>query len=288
MVALAGIEEAILLGTEEIAALQTVSTAISNTLAREHLLRRVRGALTEQETLYEASAELNLVQTYDGILDVLREYTLVGENSSNISINYYDRPWTDEEMPTWIYVLTRWSQLPPEAVSDRYPLRAFPSAPDLLRPDQPTIIEDVRRDERLGDAARHLYAERYGAASTIFVPLVAGRRWIGYVNAVYPEPRTFTISAVRRMVSLSGQAAVAIQNLRQLRNIEARARRERMIREITESIQAAPDVQGVLQTAVRELGRALGTPRNIVHFRPPEQLREQREQRPSASPEDGE
>ena len=286
MVALAGIEEAISLGTEEIAALQTASAAISNTLAREHLLRRVRGALTEQETLYEASAELNLVQTYDGILDVLREYTLVGENSTNISINYFDRPWTEQELPTWIYVLARWTELPPEAVSDRYPLQAFPSASDVLRPDHPVIIEDVRQDERLGDAARQLYAERYGAASTIFVPLVAGRRWIGYVNAIYAEPRTFPASAVRRLVSLSGQAAVAIQNLRQLRTIEARARRERMIREITESIQAAPDVQGVLQTAVRELGRALGTPRNVVHFRPPEQLREQMDTSSSASSED--
>lgn len=289
MVALIGIKETVLLGTEEIAALQTASAAISNTLAREHLLRRVRGALAEQETLYEASAALNLVQTYDGILDVLREYTLVGEDSVNISINYYDRPWTEEEMPTWIYVLARWTKLPSEAVSDRYPLQAFPSAPDLLRPDQPTIVEDVRRDERLGEAARQLYVERYGAASTIFVPLIAGRRWIGYVNAIYAEPRTFPASAVRRLVSLSGQAGVAIQNLRQLRTIEARARRERMIREITESIQAAPDVQGVLQTAVRELGRALGTPRNIVHFRPPEQLREQLGQSSSsASPEDGE
>ena len=286
MVVLAGIKESVLLGTEEIAALQTASAAISNTLAREHLLRRVRGALTEQETLYEASAELNLVQTYDGILEVLREYTLVGENSSNISINYFDHPWTEEELPTWIYVLARWSKLPPEAVSDRYPLQAFPSAQDVLRADRPVIIEDVRQDERLGAAARQLYAERYGAASTIFVPLVAGRRWIGYVNAIYAESHTFPASAVRRLVSLSGQAAVAIQNLRQLRTIEARARRERMIREITESIQAAPDVQGVLQTAVRELGRALGTPRNVVHFRPPEQLREQREQRASTSSED--
>ncbi len=278
MVALAGIKESILLGAEEITALQTASAAISNTLAREHLLRRVRGALAEQETLYEASAELNLVQTYDGILGVLREYTIVGEDSSNISINYFDLPWTEEELPTWIYVLARWTQLPPEAVSDRYPLQAFPSAKDILRPDRPIIVEDVRKDDRLDPAARHLYAERYGAVSTIFVPLVAGRQWIGYVNAIYPEAHDFPASAVRRLVSLSGQAAVAIQNLRQLRTIEARARRERMIREITESIQAAPDVQGVLQTAVRELGRALGTPRNVVHFRPPAQLREQIEQ----------
>ncbi|MFP4394156.1 MAG: GAF domain-containing protein [Anaerolineales bacterium] len=286
MVALAGIEEEILLGAEEIAALQTASAAISNTLAREHLLRQVRGALAEQETLYEASAELNLVQTYEGILDVLREYTLVGENSINISINYFDRPWTEEELPTWIYVLTRWTELPPEAVSDRYPLQAFPSASDILRPDRPVIVEDVRQDERLDDAARQLYVERYGAASTIFIPLVAGRQWIGYVNAIYAEPRTFPPSAVRRLVSLSGQAAVAIQNLRQLRTIEARARRERMIREITESIQAAPDVQGVLQAAVRELGRALGAPRNVVHFRPPEQLREQSAQQTAISSED--
>lgn len=80
---------------------------------------------------------------------------------------------------------------------------------------------------------------------------------------------------MRRLTSLAGQAAIAVQNLNQLEAIQARARREQMIREITERIQRAPDVQGVLQTGLRELGRALGTSRNVVQFRPPVQAGEE-------------
>jgi len=70
---------------------------------------------------------------------------------------------------------------------------------------------------------------------------------------------------------LTQQAAFGTQNRAQLLAIEARVNRERKIREITEQIQAAPDVQGVLQAAVRELGRAFGTSRNRIQFRLPRQ-----------------
>jgi hypothetical protein len=39
-----------------------------------------------------------------------------------------------------------------------------------------------------------------------------------------------------------------------------------LAREITGKIQAAPDVEAVLQTAVRELGRVMSTPRSFVQL----------------------
>ena len=72
----------------------------------------------------------------------------------------------------------------------------------------------------------------------------------------------FSEQDLRRLESLTQQAAIATQNRLQLLTIEARVNRERMIRQITEQIQSAPDVQGVLQAALRELGRAFGTSRN--------------------------
>jgi GAF domain-containing protein len=61
-------------------------------------------------------------------------------------------------------------------------------------------------------------------------------------------------------------------NIRQLRATQARVQREQLIRQITGRIQEAPDVDGVLQTAIQELGRAFGTSRNRIQFRPPREI----------------
>ncbi len=272
--ALGGVRQARLLQADEIGALQTAAAALSNTLVRENLFNQVQTSLLEQEALYRASAELNAADSYIGILDVLRRYTLLGQGSHNVSLNFFDHPWSESSTPEWIHVLARWSSLPADAVSDRYPLAAFSSAEQIFG-YAPIFFEDIVHDSRIDENLRALYVQRFQASSTIFVPLIAGGQRIGYVNAIYPQPTTFPEEEMRRLTSLAGQAAIAVQNLNQLEAIQARARREQMIREITERIQRAPDVQGVLQTGLRELGRALGTSRNIVQFRPPVQAGEE-------------
>jgi GAF domain-containing protein len=169
-------------------------------------------------------------------------------------------------MPEWIEVLARWTELLPDAVSPRYPLSAFPSAAQFLRPDLPTLVEDVVGDPRLDDHTRALFLERFGAKSTIFVPLVAGGQWIGFVNAIYQEPTSFPETEVRRLIAISNQAAVAVQGLRQLQEIRARARREALIREITGKIRATTDLDTILQTTVAEVSKALGTSHGAIRL----------------------
>ncbi len=172
--------------------------------------------LERTETLYNISSRLNAAQTYDDILTTLRQYTVLHQADLNISLNLFDRPWVDEAMPEWSIALCRWSALPTNAVSSRYPLKAFSAAPVLLRPDEPTIITDVQQDPRLDDAARELYAKRFGAGSTIFVPLVAAGEWIGYVNGIFRQPRTFSEEETRVLVAAVGQASTVIESLRRL------------------------------------------------------------------------
>ena len=140
----------------------------------------------------------------------------------------------------------------------RYPLSAFPSAEKLLHRDAPTIIEDVLNDPRLDDNVRTLYAERFQANSTIFVPLVLGNQWVGFINAIYPQKMTFPDEELRRIIALSRQAAVAIQSIRLLEATEARARREQALREIAAKVHRSADVDVVMRTAVQEVGKALG------------------------------
>ncbi len=230
------------------------------------LYEQTQKTLAEAESLYRASAELNAAQSYDEVLETLRKHTLVGEADLNVSLNLFSQPWpTDEDgnplpeaTPEWSIVLARWTTLPPDATMPRYPLRAFPSAARLLSAAAPTLIADVETDPRLDDAARALYAQRYRSRSTIFVPLVVAGRWIGYINAIYSAPTQYDEKAVRRLMTLSVQAATAVQNLHQLAETEKRAALEQQLREITARLRTPPDIDGVLRVLTQELGQRLG------------------------------
>lgn len=201
---------------DEIAALHTAASALSNTIIREDLFDQVQDSLEETESLYKASATLNTARSYNEVLGAMRDNTILGQDSQNVSINYFDRPWEEGKVPEWVDVLTRWTELPAEAVSQRYALAPFSSAARLLTPDTPAIIEDVANDTRLDANLRGLYSHRFGAVSTIFVPLAVGGQWFGYINAIYQQPTTFPAGEIRRLMALARQAAVAVQSIRLL------------------------------------------------------------------------
>ncbi|HFQ92453.1 MAG TPA: GAF domain-containing protein, partial [Anaerolineae bacterium] len=242
----------------------SLATQASSVLHNRLLFKQTDEALSETAALYQASADINAATSFDDIINALRQHTILGRNINNLSLNYFDRPWTENEQPEWVEVVTRWSKLPDSAVMPRYPLSAFPSAEELLRRDEPTIIEDVLDDPRLDDNVRSLYAERFQAQSTIFVPLVLGNQWVGYINAIYPQKAEFPDQDVRRVIALSRQAAVAIQSIRLLEATEARARREQALREIAAKVRGSADVDIVMRTAVQEVGKALGRRTHIL------------------------
>ena len=254
---------------EEIVAMQTAAAALSNTIARERVFEEVQASRTETEALYRGSAELNLAQTYDGILNVVREHTALGEGAHHITLQLFDRPWTDEQEPGYSEVVAHWTTTGISALRQRFHLDEFPLARAIANNPGLTLMDDPEHDPRFTRRNRALFVRVYGAKSVLFLPLIASGQRIGFLNAMYPGQVRFSDQERRRLESLTQQAAIAAQNRLQLLTIEARVNRERMIREITERIQAAPDVQGVLQAAVRELGRAFGTPRNVIQFRPP-------------------
>ncbi len=249
---------------EDITTLQTMADQLANAIQNARLFEQTQSALAETDILYRASAELNTAQSYEDILDALRQHTVVGQEAQRISLDLFDCPWTSSQMPEWIQILASWPQFSPGA-SSRYLLSDLPSAADLLRPDTPTIIEDVAGDPRLDDNARALL-EQAGAKSILFAPLVVGGQWIGHINATYLEQTTFPKAEVRRLAAISGQAAVVVQGLRQLQEIQSRARREALIREITGKIRTSTDLETILQTTVTEMSRALGTSHGAIRL----------------------
>jgi GAF domain-containing protein len=78
---------------------------------------------------------------------------------------------------------------------------------------------------------------------------------------------------------VAAQAAIAIENARLFEQIQARARRERILREVTAKVRSGSDADTVMRTAVSEIGRALGR-RTFVY------LNESDPQEPKARKED--
>jgi len=194
-------------------------------------------------------------------------YTSLGENASHIALNLFDHPWTEARPAEWISLLAEWDQRAWITPRSHYRVADFPCFSQLLQPNAPVVIENVPADPRLDEATRAWYSQSLGASAALFIPLVAGAQWIGYLSAACSLPTPFPEAEIRRlMILLTGPAAVAVQNLRRLQDIQARAYREHLTREITAKISSSMDLETILKTTARTLSQALGTSHAFIRL----------------------
>jgi GAF domain-containing protein len=126
----------------------------------------------------------------------------------------------------------------------------------IIDTKEPLLIAD-NVDGKLDE----LGIEKIGpsAASWLGVPLMVGSQVIGVIGLQQWEtPRTYNEQHLHLLTSVAAQAAIAIENARLFEQIQARARRERILREVTAKVRGAADADSVMRTAVQEIGRALG------------------------------
>jgi GAF domain-containing protein/ActR/RegA family two-component response regulator len=187
------------------------------------LFEQTQSALSETEELYQASAELNIARTFDEVLDVLQKYSILGQDSHNLSLCLFDHIWSGDETPGSARVVARKTILTGSNLPTEYILKNFPSTFKMLQSNNPTIIEDVATSNRLDENLRELFLEHLIAKSTIFVPVAVGGHWIGFINAAYQANTSFHETEIHHLMGLVGQAAVAIQNLQSVRTAEDRA-----------------------------------------------------------------
>ncbi|GEM_PF-4060986 len=230
---------------------------VTYSVDRLRLFRQMEETIRQRELLYSALAELSASSTYDELLDALRKHTFLGEADRNISLNLFNQPWEDE-MPDWSIVIARWTSLPEEVLKPRYALHLFPEAEQLLQPDMPTIIEDLAADTRLSAVTKQLYAKQFKGGSTIFFPLLASGKWIGYLNAIFGEPRHFPLEEVRTVMTLINQAAVIVQSLVRLQEMERRTQRLFAAAEVSKAATAITDLDRLLTEAVELIRERFG------------------------------
>ncbi len=80
------------------------------------------------------------------------------------------------------------------------------------------------------------------------------------------QEHRYTEEDVALMSTIAGQVATSLENLRLLDQAQRNARRERLIHEITSKVRRSADIPSILETAAREVGRALNASRASVRL----------------------
>ena len=89
------------------------------------------------------------------------------------------------------------------------------------------------------------------------IPLRTGEHVLGVLDVKHTIPNAFGMDMISVLSTLADQLAVAIQNARLYEQAIRRARREQTLIEIAGKIRTNQSIEGMLQTAVSELRRAL-------------------------------
>jgi GAF domain-containing protein len=103
--------------------------------------------------------------------------------------------------------------------------------------------------------------------SELAVPIAIGDRVLGVLDAQQKLVGGFRQDDVNLVQAIANQVAIAVQNARAYAQVRAQAEREALTASINQRIQRATSIDGVLQIAVNELGKALDAQRTSVELR---------------------
>jgi PAS domain S-box-containing protein len=130
----------------------------------------------------------------------------------------------------------------------------------------PLTIYDVESSPRV----HRPLAERVGAKSAAFVPLISGARVIAVlIAATTQERRSFTAEEIAVVEALAAEAALALERSRSAGELADALGRERLLAAIGTKVRSEHDIEAVLRVAVGETANALGLTRCFIRLEEP-------------------
>jgi len=130
----------------------------------------------------------------------------------------------------------------------------------------PLTIFDVESSPRVN---RRL-AERVGAKSAAFVPIVSGARVLAVlVVASTSRRRAFPAEEIARLEALAGEAALALEKTHSAAQLRQALERERLVAAIGRRVRSEQDVEALLRVAVEEVGRTTNVARCFIRIGEP-------------------
>jgi GAF domain-containing protein len=104
-----------------------------------------------------------------------------------------------------------------------------------------------------------------GLLTTLAVPIVLRGQVVGVLHLGF-EGEIVSSDMISLVEEVSGRLALALENARLLEETQQLADRERRIGAITAQVRSSMDVDSILRTAVREVGKALGSDRAFIRL----------------------
>jgi PAS domain S-box-containing protein len=130
----------------------------------------------------------------------------------------------------------------------------------------PVVVYDAAGSARVN---RRL-AEKVGAKSAVFVPLVSDEKVSAVlVIATTRERRVFTGEELALLQALAAETALAFDRARSASALAEALERERLVASIGRKVRSELDLEAVLRVAVEEIGRAMGVTRCFLRLGQP-------------------
>jgi len=201
------------------------------------------GALDVQSREPEAFSEEDVV-----VLQTLADQVAMAISNARLfqqaqaSLEAEQRAYGELSLQAWRELLRARSEL--SFLNDE---RGFTPAGGLWSPEMQTVLRTG--DTTLGE----------GDGTALAVPVKVRGQVIGVIDAYKPQDTgKWTAEEIALMETLTEQLSVAMESARLYQETQRRAAREQLIGEVTTRMRETLDVDTVLQTAVREMGQALG------------------------------
>ncbi len=235
-----------------------ITQQLSSHIESIRLAEQTEKALGQTQSLHQIGQELNQATQVAEILHAalgpvfptgIDEATLMF-----IEVDGQGQPETLELLATW-----RLDGNPSFPVGTVFPIERFPFTSLFINePEVPQLIGNAAADERVDEFTKGVMAQARIKAIAV-IPLTMGGQWVGIITCSWPQPRTFSQAEEEIFNALINLAAPAVQSQRLYYKTKEQADRERLINEINQRIQNTVSLESALQTAVKELGKALQT-----------------------------
>lgn len=241
---------------DDVAMIESVAgqAALALETARQYAEEQRRVA--ELEVVNRVSQAASQLLRIDTLMRMVGRQIYGVMGRSDLSIGLYDE---ETHQLTFPYSLRSGDEVERSAIPANEGLEGV-----VVRSRQPLLlVENVdRQAAELG--------VRLGASpprSWLGIPMLVGDQLIGVIVVEdSKQPRRFTEDDVGLLSTVAGQMATALQNARLLEQVQKTARRERLIHDISSKVRQSPDINSVLETTAREVGRALNAAQTTVRL----------------------
>ena len=231
----------------------SITEQLSAHLENLRLNEATEEALSETESLYNASREITAARDMDEVANTLVKY-IDHSQLDRVVVALIDENVKDEMLTE---VRAIWDRAGKLKAGNIFTATQMPIL-EKLGPHDILIVDDFSTTEDVDEASKAVFAY-LEVKSAAIIPISVGELLFGWILLETTKaPRKFSAVDMNPFEALAGQAGVVLESQRLLRQSQNRAEREQALGKITSAIRSSTDPRTILRTTVRELGTILG------------------------------